>query len=81
MHVSVSEGACLDLEAIIPIPPPQTLGEIGGDREKARLPLLYDVAVLMKHEPGVFEELGGAATQVDPASAGRSDRPPVEAHE
>ena len=60
LAVSDRELARFDLEAIVPIPSAQTLQEISPGRQPPRLPLFEHVAVLVKHERGVAEEILGA---------------------
>ena len=45
------------------------------------LPLPHHVAVLVQHEPGVAEEVGGAAAQVDALRARGRDARAVQARE
>src|SRR5207302_3082030 len=75
--VAVRERARLDLEAVVPVSVSQPFARIASQGEGTRLPLTDDVAVLVQHEPGVGEELGGAAGEIDAAAARGRDRAPV----
>jgi hypothetical protein len=58
--VSVGELPRLDLEAIVPISPPDAFQDVARGGQGPRLPLFENMAVLVQHEPGVFKELGCA---------------------
>src|SRR5438876_10318594 len=75
--VAVRERARLDLEAVVPVSVSQPFARIASEGEGTRLPLTDDVAVLVQHEPGIGEELGGAAGEIDAATARGRDRAPV----
>jgi hypothetical protein len=79
--VGVSERPGLHLESILPISPPHALQQVAGERQRTRPPLPEDVAVLVQHEPGVFEEIGPASTQIDPVGPRRGNRAEVQARE
>src|SRR5262249_9136995 len=71
VEVVGGELARFDLEAIVPIAFPQPLSDVAGGGQQARLPLLQHMAVLVKHQRGVLEELVGASDEVDAPLASR----------
>jgi hypothetical protein len=81
MRVGVREGTGFDFEAVIPIATPKTLGHVAGNGEGAGLPLFNNVAILVEHQPGVVEEVGGAVAQIDPAAASGGNGAAMKADE
>jgi len=75
--MGIRKFPCLHLESIVPVPVPQTFEQVPGRRQVARFPLFDDVAILVQHQPGIVEEVGPAAAQVDAARPGRCDRADV----
>jgi len=81
MCMCISERARFYFEPVVPVASSHTLRYIAADRERAPLPLLDDVAVLVEHQPGVLEELRAAAPKIDSTWARRCDRSTVKSHE
>src|SRR5579862_1034450 len=79
--IPVGELSRLDLEAVVPVSVPQALEQVATDGEAARLPLSDHVTVLVQHQPGVGEEVRGAAAQVDAPAARRCHGAAVQANE
>ena len=77
MRVRVRERSRFHLETVVPITAAHALDDIATDGERPRLPLFDDVAVLVEHQPRIFEEILSAAAQVNPAPAGSGDCAPV----
>lgn len=61
----------LDLEAILPVAPPQTLHKITPRGQPPRFPLLHHMAVLVEHELGIPKEFRSAPSEVNPPSPRR----------
>ncbi len=68
----------LDLETVVPVAASEALSEVAGHGHRARFPLLEDVAILMEHQRGVFEELVGTVTQVDASATSGGYRSQVQ---
>ncbi len=81
MRVRVCKRARLHFEAIIPVAATHTLDDVAANGQCARLPLPDDMPVLMEHQPGVFEELGGTSSKIDPSAPGRRNGSTVQPHE
>ena len=77
----VRERTRFDLESIVPVTPSHTLRHIAADRERARLPLFDNVAVLVQHQPGIVEEFSATSTEKNSTAARRGDSPPMQPHE
>jgi hypothetical protein len=77
----VSERAGLHFKPVVPVALSHTLSQIAPDRERARLPLLDHVAVLVEHQPGILKEIVAASTKVDATASRRSDGSAVNPHE
>src|SRR5690242_20685230 len=81
MGVCVRERTRLYFESIVPVTASHTLCQVAPEGQCSRLPLLDDVTVLVEHQPGIVEELGGAAAQVDATRARGGYGATVKAHE
>src|ERR1700753_1751349 len=77
----VRKRPCLDLEPIVPIPPPHRLVQVARYRQGSRLPLFENMAILVQHERRVLEEVRRAPTKVDAPPARRGVVADVQAGE
>ncbi len=70
VQIVLRELARLDFEAVVPVPATHPLDQITQGGEPPGLPLLHDVAILMKHQRRIGKELRAVADQVDASPAG-----------
>ncbi len=69
----IRERPGFHFESVVPITAAHALHEIAADRERSGFPLFNNVAVLMEHQPRIFEEIRSAPTKVNSTPACRSD--------
>ena len=73
------KGPSFDLEAVIPIAIARAFCQVAPDRELARLPLAYDVEVLVEYQLGIIPEILRRSPQQDPSPARGRSRTHVQA--